>query len=295
MEGNGAEFKIKDVGLDDKTFKLQIWEISGTERYRRLIRGAEAILVVYDSSDRASFVSVPAWMRAIQTFAREDVTRLIVANKLDVEQPAVCLEEGQALAQSLGVPLIGCSARTCSNVDHVFEEATRAVHSRVVPRPVVVTVFASGTGPDDEVDLTCFGISGEEMGACRLPITTACTDSLPRLRGACEIRVDQVATFITPAGQDISDQCRTEYEQDRAEVTVVLEGKEASRSIYEAAILARGLHPDDVEVRSCVGTDSTGKLVAQQGCMEDASYPVTIRFQVKRRKKPATIADAFKL
>ncbi len=69
--------------------KLQIWDTAGQERFRTITtayyRGAMGILLVYDVSDETSFTNVRNWMRQIDQNAAENVNRILIGNKSDVD------------------------------------------------------------------------------------------------------------------------------------------------------------------------------------------------------------------
>jgi len=66
----GIDFKIKNIQLDNKRIKLQIWDTAGQERFRTIttsyFRGAQGILLVYDVTDRQTFLSIRNWVQQIQ-------------------------------------------------------------------------------------------------------------------------------------------------------------------------------------------------------------------------------------
>lgn len=91
----GIDFKIKNIQLENKRVKLQvtthesnnysfcicthihllwretqIWDTAGQERFRTIttsyFRGAQGILLVYDVTDRQTFVSIRNWVAQIQ-------------------------------------------------------------------------------------------------------------------------------------------------------------------------------------------------------------------------------------
>jgi GTPase SAR1 family protein len=53
---------------------LQIWDTAGQERFRTIttsyFRGAQGILLVYDVTDRQTFVSIRNWVAQIQMVRR---------------------------------------------------------------------------------------------------------------------------------------------------------------------------------------------------------------------------------
>lgn len=73
----------------DAKVKLQIWDTAGQERFRTITtayyRGAMGILLVYDVSDESSFNNVRNWMRQIDQNAAENVNRVLIGNKCDVD------------------------------------------------------------------------------------------------------------------------------------------------------------------------------------------------------------------
>ena len=62
---------------------------AGQERFRTITtayyRGAMGILLVYDISDESSFANVRNWMRQIEQNAAENVNRVLIGNKSDID------------------------------------------------------------------------------------------------------------------------------------------------------------------------------------------------------------------
>ncbi|CAK87929.1 unnamed protein product (macronuclear) [Paramecium tetraurelia] len=129
----GVDFKIKSIFLENKNIKLQIWDTAGQDRFRTITcsyyRGAHGIIIVYDITDRESFDSVKMWMSEIDKYthgithryAQEDVIRMLVGNKCDVDDKrAVSYEEGEALAKQLKLQFIETSAKLSTNIEQSF-------------------------------------------------------------------------------------------------------------------------------------------------------------------------------
>ncbi|CAD8114783.1 unnamed protein product [Paramecium sonneborni] len=121
----GVDFKIKSIFLENKNIKLQIWDTAGQDRFRTITcsyyRGAHGIIIVYDITDRESFDSVKMWMSEIDKYAQEDVIRMLVGNKCDMEDKrAVSYEEGEALAKQLKLQFIETSAKLSTNIEQSF-------------------------------------------------------------------------------------------------------------------------------------------------------------------------------
>ena len=94
----GVDFKIRTMPVDDKRVKLQIWDTAGQERFKTITasyyKGAQGIIVTYDITDRDSFAKVSEWMSEVDKHANENITRILVGNKKDLEEiPKKVLED----------------------------------------------------------------------------------------------------------------------------------------------------------------------------------------------------------
>lgn len=131
----GVDFKIRTLDVDGKQVKLQIWDTAGQERFQSIVanyyHGSHAIALVYDITDRKSFDNLRKWVSDVDRLANKQVCRIIVGNKTDLsEKRAVRRDEGQAFADSLGVPFIETSAKTASNVQQLFIQMCQAISRR---------------------------------------------------------------------------------------------------------------------------------------------------------------------
>eukprot|EP01125_Pyxidicula_operculata_P004641 TRINITY_DN1745_c0_g1_i1.p1 TRINITY_DN1745_c0_g1~~TRINITY_DN1745_c0_g1_i1.p1 ORF type:complete len:126 (-),score=14.32 TRINITY_DN1745_c0_g1_i1:115-492(-) len=108
---------------------IQLWDTAGQERYRTIItsyyRGSQAILIVYDITNRVSFDNVTEWLNEIAKHASDDVLKILVGSKSDLdENRSVSYEEGQKFADSHGMPFYEISSKMNTNIDEIFENAT---------------------------------------------------------------------------------------------------------------------------------------------------------------------------
>ena len=134
---NGIDFKIKNIQLDNKRIKLQIWDTAGQERFRTIttsyFRGAQGILLVFDVTDRQTFLSIRNWVAQIQMHADVNVNKILIGNKCDiVEQRAVSTEEGEALAKEYNIQFFETSAKQDINVERAFLHIASNVKDRLV-------------------------------------------------------------------------------------------------------------------------------------------------------------------
>ena len=154
MNSIGVDFKLKNIELDNKKIKLQIWDTAGQERFRTITtsyyKGAHAILIVFDITDRESFEHVRNWMADIDKFAKEGVLRILVGNKCDLENSRqVRKEEGNELANKYGIKYIETSAKETTNIEDLFISTAKNLLSKQVSNSGVVKGAQSGkTGID---------------------------------------------------------------------------------------------------------------------------------------------------
>ena len=126
------------------TVKMQVWDTAGQERFRTITqtyyKGAAAILLVYDCTDRKTFDNITSWMKQIDTYAAKDVVKIIVANKVDRSDREVATEEGKALAAEFGCPFFETSAKTGEKVNDLFtnsaELLAKATEKKPSSRPI---------------------------------------------------------------------------------------------------------------------------------------------------------------
>ena len=86
----GVDYRDKFVTIDDQNVKLQIWDTAGQERFRTITssyyRGANGIIVVYDTTEADSFENVKHWLSEIERYATDGVVKMLVGNKCDLEE-----------------------------------------------------------------------------------------------------------------------------------------------------------------------------------------------------------------
>jgi len=158
----GIDFKIRTIELDGKRVKLQIWDTAGQERFRTITtayyRGAMGILLVYDVTDDKSFQNIRTWFSNVEQHATEGVNKILIGNKCDWKEKRVISEEqGQALADELGIPFMEVSAKSNINVEKAFFNLATDIKKRISD----TQKSDSASGPSGNVDV---GNSGNGIG-----------------------------------------------------------------------------------------------------------------------------------
>jgi len=133
----GIDFKIKTIELRGKKIKLQIWDTAGQERFHTITtsyyRGAMGIMLVYDITNSKSFDNIAKWLRNIQEHANEDVEKMILGNKCDMEDKRVIPKErGEAIARENGIRFLETSAKTNVNIDKAFMDLSESILDKTI-------------------------------------------------------------------------------------------------------------------------------------------------------------------
>ena len=122
----GVDFRFKTMIINNKIAKIQIWDTAGQERYRSITtayyRGAAAILICCDSTNKESFYNLNNWIDEIAKYTDKDVDKLILMNKCDLtEERQIDSSEISKFEKENGVKVMEVSAKTGQGVDKAFE------------------------------------------------------------------------------------------------------------------------------------------------------------------------------
>jgi len=126
----GVDFKMKKKEIDGKIVKVQIWDTAGHERFRSITysyyRGANAIIIVFDITDKKSFLSITEWLKQIEKHAKENVIKFLVGNKIDLtDQRKVSYDEAKQYADEHELPYIETSTKEGININELFESSIK--------------------------------------------------------------------------------------------------------------------------------------------------------------------------
>jgi Ras-related protein Rab-6A len=129
----GIDFLSKTMYLEDRTVRLQLWDTAGQERFRSLIpsyiRDSSVAVVVYDVSNRASFLNTAKWIEDVRAERGSDVVLCLVGNKTDLgnDKRQVSTEEGEERATKDAIMFMECSAKAGYNVKSLFRKLATAL------------------------------------------------------------------------------------------------------------------------------------------------------------------------
>jgi Ras-related protein Rab-23 len=123
----GVDFLQKKVFVpsQSETITMDLWDTAGQEEFdtltRNYYRGAQACVIVFSTTDRASFVAVESWKEKVEREV-QNLPIVIVQNKVDqIESAVMTPKEAEDLSRKLGLKLYRTCVKDNTNVDAVFE------------------------------------------------------------------------------------------------------------------------------------------------------------------------------
>ena len=132
----GVEFHVPSIELNKKTYKIQIWDTGGKKenqiQAKIVCKGAICAFIVYDITNKNSFNNITSWVENCKNNASEKMLIILVGNKSDLnDKRQVNTEEGQDLADKLGISFFETSCNTGENVNNIFEKSLEEIQKRI--------------------------------------------------------------------------------------------------------------------------------------------------------------------
>ncbi|KAM3139979.1 hypothetical protein pb186bvf_007779, partial [Paramecium bursaria] len=122
----GVDFQLKTLQIEGYNIKLQIWDVSGQDRFRAIVpsylRAAHLAFIVYDVTNRNSFDIVEIKLQQLALYAPANCIKILIANKIDqVQQRIITTEEGYELAQRRNLHYFETTATQPEYIENVFD------------------------------------------------------------------------------------------------------------------------------------------------------------------------------
>ena len=132
----GVDFRIKSMEIDNSFVKMQIWDTAGQERFKTITssyyKGAHGLILVFDLTDRQSFLDLDNWLMEIEKHANDHVLKLLIGNKSDLEGArTVSFEEAASFAKENGMKYMETSAKTAKNVNEAFNMMAKNIKDNI--------------------------------------------------------------------------------------------------------------------------------------------------------------------
>ena len=79
---------------------------------------------MFDLTDKKSFTHVEEWLKHIEKYAKENVLKFLVGNKVDLDEKRVIKkEEANQFAEEHNLPYIETSAKDGINIEELFDKS----------------------------------------------------------------------------------------------------------------------------------------------------------------------------
>jgi len=148
----GLDFKWKTLQRNGKQLKLQIWDTAGQERFRTITpafyRAAMGVALVYDITNRSSFLHVTDWLSQLDRHRSASVQRILIGNNSHrTDQRQVTREEGATLASKFNMGFFEVSAQNGDGVEDAFLSLVDLVAGSPLHAPLSTTSRHSSPRP----------------------------------------------------------------------------------------------------------------------------------------------------
>ncbi|OMJ68482.1 hypothetical protein SteCoe_34048 [Stentor coeruleus] len=136
----GVEFGTKQIKIDNKLIKVQIWDTAGQENYKSITRSfykrAHGIILMYDITNKTSFNDLESWLNDIKDYANDGVDIALAGNQVDLvayqdNYREVTYTQGYDMKNKNNFcSYHETSAKTGQNVNELFQELCSVLYKK---------------------------------------------------------------------------------------------------------------------------------------------------------------------
>ena len=132
----GCEFGAKNIKINNKIYRLQIWDTAGQENFRSITKAyyknSVCAIIVYNINDRKSFEDVLSWIEDVKAMAPKTITKILVGHKIESENKReVSYNEGKDFADKYEMLFFEASSITGENIDNIFCESAKLIDKKI--------------------------------------------------------------------------------------------------------------------------------------------------------------------
>ena len=129
----GVEFGTKNILINGKKIKIQIWDTAGEERYRSITsayyKGAKGAFIVYDITRKTTFDNIDKWISDLRLNGDKNICIIILGNKSDlIEQRQIQEKDGKKKAEMFKTAFLETSALNGDNIAKAFDELIEQIY-----------------------------------------------------------------------------------------------------------------------------------------------------------------------
>ena len=122
----GIDFQFHTIMVLNKRVRLQIFDTAGQEKYKNIAtsyyRGVNCIIICFDVTVQDSYNHVKDWLNNIEYFAKKNVMKVLVGNKIDLkEERKIDSLVANDFAESCNIKYYETSALKNIGVKELFE------------------------------------------------------------------------------------------------------------------------------------------------------------------------------
>lgn len=122
----GVDFSTVNLDIKEDKIKTHIWDTAGQECFSPIIqsyyRGIAGAVIVFDVTDRDSFIRVPFWLNEIKKNGNQNhiPVTILVGNKIDKKERSVYKDEIDDFAKNNNILYCETSAKENINVNKFY-------------------------------------------------------------------------------------------------------------------------------------------------------------------------------
>ena len=123
----GGSFRKKTFTVsNDQRIDIHIWDTCGEEQFRSIVRqylrGSTCVIVVFDVSNRESFIGLDYWLREVTNTIKDEVPIIIVESKIDLPR-MISNDEVESLCDNNNYEHFQVSSKTGEGINELFQRA----------------------------------------------------------------------------------------------------------------------------------------------------------------------------
>lgn len=133
----GVDFYTKIIKLYNTSFKCEVWDTSGQERYRSITpiyyKNAKIAIVVFDITKKNTLINTSFWLKELMDHCDKDIIIILVGNKKDLSHLRD-VSEKEALDFVKKYNLSGyieISALTRDNINDIFNISIKEFYLQI--------------------------------------------------------------------------------------------------------------------------------------------------------------------
>ena len=133
----GIDFKLRQLDIDGRIVKLQIWDTAGQEQFANIVRSylrkLDAIIYVFDLTDYNSLKSLNKWITEVNFFNKnKNIVTILAGNKLDLKNEyQVSKSEIKSFNSQYNMKYVETSIKNIDSLNNLFLTLIKEVYKNI--------------------------------------------------------------------------------------------------------------------------------------------------------------------